>query len=171
MKDADEYLVDLRKRQEDLSQYVSGRINKSQEKQKENYDRAHRSSRNKKLIIGDLVLYKNFRATGLDCRYFGPFRVINVIENNCEIESTFDGKKRFVHCYSLKRFTPANCLDDTVDSVVDLESSDSEEELDCIVKDRIANREDHELDVDERPYNLRRNRRAPERYGIPIMDY
>ena len=169
VKDADEYLVDLRKRQEDLSQYVSGRINKSQEKQKENYDRAHRSSRNKKLIIGDLVLYKNFRATGLDCRYFGPFRVINVIENNCEIESTFDGKKRFVHCNSLKRFSPA--LDDTVDSVVDLESSDSEEELDCIVKDRIANREDHELDVDERPYNLRRNRRAPERYGIPIMDY
>ena len=118
------------------------------------------------------MLYKNFRATGLDCRYFGPFRVINLIENNCEIESTFDRKKRFVHCNSLKRFSPANCLNDTVDTVVDLESSDSEEELDCIVKDRIANREDHELDVvDERPYNLRRNRRAPERYGIPIMDY
>ena len=26
MKDADEYLVDLRKRQEDLSQYVSGHL-------------------------------------------------------------------------------------------------------------------------------------------------
>ena len=155
VKDADAYLVDLRKHQEDLSQYVSGRISKSQEKQKENYDRAHRSSRNKRLIIGDLVLCKNFRATGLDCRYFGPFCVINLIKNNCEIESTFDGKKRFVHCNSLKRFSPANCLNDTVNSVADLASSDSEEELDCIVKDRIANREDHELDVvDERPYNL-----------------
>ena len=78
-----------------------------------------------------------------------------MIEHNCEIESTLDGKKRFVHCNSLKRFSPANSLNDTVDSVEDLESSDSEEELDCIVKDRIANREDQDLDVvDERPYNL-----------------
>ena len=69
VKDADEYLVELRKRQEDLSQYVSGRISKAQGKQKENYERAHRSSRNKKLAIGDLVFYKNFRATGLDSKY------------------------------------------------------------------------------------------------------
>ena len=38
--------------------------------------------------------------------------------------------------------------------------------------DIIGNREDHEIDVvDERPYNLRRNRRTPERYGISIMAY
>ena len=86
----DENFVNLRKRQEDLSQYVSGRISKDQEKQKENYDRVHRSSRNKRLTIGDLMLYKNFCTTGLDHKYFGSFRVINVIENNCEIESMSD---------------------------------------------------------------------------------
>ena len=46
------------------------------------------------------------------------------------------------------------------------------EEVDFILTNRIANREVHELDVvDERPYNLRRNRRAPESFGIPIMGY
>ena len=42
-----------------------------------------------------------------------------------------DKKRRFVHCNSLKRFIPANCLNDTIDTIADLESSDSEEELDC----------------------------------------
>ena len=118
------------------------------------------------------MLYKSFRATGLGNKYYGPFRVINVIKNNCEMESMSEKKRRFVHCNSLKRFSPADCLNDTVDAIADLESSDSEEELHFILKDCIANREVHELDfVDEKPYNLRRNRRAPERFRIPIMDY
>ena len=105
-KDNSEYLDDLRIRHEDLSQYVSSRISKAQEKQKENYDRAHLSPRSKRLNIGDFVLYKNFRATGLDSKYYGPFCVINVIENNCEIEPIPDKKKRLVHCNSLNSFSP-----------------------------------------------------------------
>ena len=118
------------------------------------------------------MLYTNFGATGLDSKYFGPFCVINIIENDCEIESTLEKKRQFVHCNSLKGFSPANCLNDTVETVAYLESNDSEEELEFILTDLIANREIHGSDVvDERPYNLRRNRRAPEHYGIPIMAY
>ncbi len=173
-QDNADYLVGLKKRHEDLNSFVTSRIDKAQEKQKKNYDQKHRVSQSKTFQVGDVVLYKNFRASGLENKYYGPYRVIAVIENNCEIESMLDGKRRYVHCDSLKKFSPANGLYDEV-SYSDnafCSSSDSDEEEYYVP----TNHQRRMVENNERPavphrYNLRRNRQPPERYGVVVSDY
>jgi hypothetical protein len=72
------YLEDLKERQNNMRKIVMERIEQSQKKQKRCYDSQNRACRSKYFTIGDTVLLKNFRARGLDEKYFGPYLVIRV---------------------------------------------------------------------------------------------
>ena len=101
-----QYLTELKKRHNELRHYVTEKTEKAQSKQKRNYDKKFRVEQSRELEAGDIVLYKNFRATGLSQKYTGPYRIVSKIEGNCEIESIEDGKRKFVHSNTLKPFSP-----------------------------------------------------------------
>lgn len=170
------YLEDLKKRQDTLRKIVSDKIKQSQQKQKRCYDSRNRTRRSKDFAIGDTVLLKNFRARGLDEKYIGPYLVIGVNGTSCEIESLANKKKKVVHANNLKRFSVDYEINEVHDQNEDLESSESD--IDELVIElpnpvqRLNDQEnnDNEGVVQER-YNLRRNRRMPDRYGVPVMNY
>eukprot|EP00112_Aurelia_sp_Birch-Aquarium-sp1_P002161 Seg1233.2 transcript_id=Seg1233.2/GoldUCD/mRNA.D3Y31 product="Retrovirus-related Pol polyprotein from transposon 412" pseudo=true protein_id=Seg1233.2/GoldUCD/D3Y31 len=179
-----QYLTELKKRHNELKHYVTERTEKAQSKQKRNYDQKYRAEQSRGFKVGDIVLYKNFRATGLAQKYTGPYRIMSKIEENCEIESIEDGKRKFVHSNTLKPFSPANFAEDELCVPTDLEHSESgEEENDFVIEqgrprgidvNMNENANNHARDQDnagQRRYNLRAARRAPERYGLPVFDY
>ena len=57
-----QYLEELKHRHEHLKSFVTDRINDVQQKQKKNYDKAHRTEKSYKCVIGELVLLKDHRA-------------------------------------------------------------------------------------------------------------
>ena len=84
------YVEELKKRQDIVRKLVIKRIEKAQENQKRTYDLRYRAQQNKQFYVGDTVLLKNFRARGLDEKYTGPYLIVNVRENDCEIERLRD---------------------------------------------------------------------------------
>ena len=179
-----QYLTELKKRHNELRHYVTEKTEKAQSKQKRNYDQKFRVEQSRELEAGDIVLYKNFRATGLSQKYTGPYRIVSKIDGNCEIESIEDGKRKFVHSNTLKPFSPANFAEDDLCVPTDLEHSESDgEENDFVIEEgrrraidvnrnENANNQARDQDnADQRRYNLRTARRAPERYGLPVFDY
>ena len=137
------YLEDINKRQNNMRKMVMERIEQSQKKQKRCYDSRNRACRRKDLTIGDTVLLKNFRARGLDKKYVGPYLVVDVQDTSCEIESLANKTRNIVHGNNLKRFS----IDYDIDHV---------------------QRNDDGANV-MHGYNLRRNRRVPDRYGIYLL--
>ena len=168
-----QYLAELKERHQHLKSLVVDRIEKAQEKQKRNYDSNYNTKKNKNFVVGEVVLLKNFRARGLDEKYLGPYRIVSVIEEDCEIESIENGKRKFVHANCSKPFSLADiAIENSTesDSLMDEENSDTEEivvqkqnnEAAAVAKD-VRN--------DERRYDLRRERRPPERYGTPVFKF
>ena len=119
--------------------------------------------------VGDTVMYKNNRSSGLSGKFLGPYRISNIIVNNCEIESIDTGRKRCVHCNDLKCSNAVEMLEGNIASNHELEQSDNSETEDFIVKTPIA--KERLESVRNNRYNLRRERRLPERYGCPVTDY
>eukprot|EP00794_Sanderia_malayensis_P002500 gene2500-2883_t len=167
------YLEDLRKRQDDIRRIVIERLKKAQQKQKRNYDSKYSSQQSKIFHIGDTVLLKNFRARGLEEKFIGPYIIVRVQEGNYEIESLKDKKRKIVHFNSIKPFKIDHELEGIPQKADELYSSASE------IDDSIFEIEDprpleirreHEIE-NIQPYNLRCNRRPPERYGVPVLDF
>ncbi|CAB4013728.1 Retrovirus-related Pol poly from transposon 412 [Paramuricea clavata] len=98
------YVEELKKRQDILRKLVTKRIEKAQEKQKRSYDLRYGAQQNKRFDMGDSVLLKNFRARGLDEKHTGPYIIVNIRENDCEIESLESRKRKVVHANNLRRF-------------------------------------------------------------------
>ena len=171
------YLEDLNKRQTTLRKLVMKRIEQAQEKQKRNYDKRYRAKLSQSFYVGDTVLLKNFRARGLDEKYTGPYLVVGVREQtcSCELESLINKNRKVVHWNNLKHFTMDSELPLAED---DIASTDSEYDIDEEFlldnaypgRDSLGQNEVHREEM-QRPYNLRRNRRQPERYGVPVADY
>ena len=93
------YVEELKKRQNDLRKLVTKRIEKAQQNQKRYYDSRYRAQLNKCFNVGNTVLLKDFRARGLDEKYTGPYLIVIVRENDCEIESmdNRNKKRKIVH--------------------------------------------------------------------------
>ncbi len=169
------YVEELKKRQDNLRKLVTKRIEKAQEKQKRSYDLRYRAQQNKQFYIGDTVLLKNFRARGLDEKYMGPYLIVNIRENDCEIESLESTKRKVVHANNLRRFVLNTAYPLSEDSE-DWLSSDSDEPTVELINQRAGVRlRPHRINDQEEPlnlrYNLRQNRRQPERYEVPVMNY
>ena len=162
-----QYFNELKKRHNDLKEFVTSRTEKAQSKQKENYDKKFRADRSKHFEVGDIVFYKNFRARGLAQKFIGPCRVVSKIDNNCKIESLESRKRKFVHANSLKLFNPVDFVDEAVD-IPEMESSSSDEETLVFSGQRCI---EQQYEHREPRYQLRRNRRQPDRFGIPVYDY
>ncbi len=169
------YLEELKKRQVDLRNIVVEKLKKAQEKQKHDYDSKYRSRQSKSLNIGDTVLLKNFRARGLQQKFVGPYLIVGIREGNCEIESLVDKKRKVVHFNSLKPFKIDYEFDDIEQDENDLCSEESESEVEEFAFEppiRLGRNIERDIEpVKNRPYDLRRNRRRPERYGVPVMEY
>ena len=170
------YVEELKKRQDILRKLVIKRIEKAQENQKRTYDLRYRAQQNKQFYVGDTVLLKNFRARDLDEKYTGPYLIVNVRENDCEIESLESGKRKVVHANNLRRFVVDAAADPLNEDSEDMLSSDSDESTIEFVNERAGVRlRPQRTHGQEEPlnlrYNLRQNRRQPERYAAPVMDY
>ncbi len=167
------YLEDLKKRQDDIRKIVVEKLKKAQQKQKKNYDIKHRSRQSKAFNIGDTVLLKNFRARGLQEKFIGPYMIIGIQEGDYEIESMKDKKRKIVHFNSLKPFKIDYELEEIPQEADDLYSDESEiDESIFEIEDPRPQEIGREPEIENnRPYNLRRNRRPPERYGVPVLDY
>ena len=167
---------ELKKRQDNIRKLVTKRIEKAQEKQKRSYDLRYRAQQNKQFYIGDTVLLKNFRARGLDEKYMGPYLIVNIRENDCEIESLESRKRKVVHANNLRRFVVDTVVNPLSEDSEDLLSSDSDEPTVELINERAGIRlRPHRINDQEEPlnlrYNLRQNRRQPEGYGVPVMNY
>ena len=167
------YLEDLKKRHDDIRKIVIERLKKAQQKQKRNYDSKYRSRQSKAFNIGDTVLLKNFRARGLQEKFIGPYVIVGIQEGDYEIESMKDKKRKIVHFNSLKPFKIDYELEEIPQEADDLYSDESEiDESIFEVDDPRPLEIGRELEIENnRPYNLRRNRRPPERYGCPVLDF
>ena len=111
------------------------------------------------------MLLKNFRARGLDEKYIG------VNGSSCEIESFISKKKKVVHGNNLKRFSVDYEIDKVHEQNEDLASSESETEELVELWSPVQNLNDQgndDVEVVQERYNLRRDRQAPERYGISV---
>ena len=165
-----QYVEELKHRHELLKSFVADRINDAQQKQKKNYDKAHRTEKSYNFVVGELVLLKDHRARGLAAKYLGPYRVIRVLNEDCEIESLDNGKRKIVHSNSLREFTfenmPINKEEQNLLSESD--DSDADEIVYCANRPLVEN---ENINKEAVRYNLRRNRRRPERYGAPVYDY
>ena len=164
------YLEELKHHHEHLKSFVMDRINDAQQKQKKNYDKTHRTEKSYKFVVGELVLLKDHRARGLAAKYVGPYRVIRVLNEDCEIESLENGMRKTVHSNSLREFTYENMPISKEEQNVLIESDDSDA-TEIIYH---ANRplvENENINQEAVRYNLRQNRRRPERYGAPVYDY
>ena len=170
------YVEELKKRQDTLRQLVTKRIEKAQGKQKRSYDLRYRAQQNKQFYVGDTVLLKNFRARGLDEKYIGPYLIVNIRENDCEVESLESRKRKVVHANNLKRFVVDTVANPSSGDSEDILSSDSEEPTIELIDEQVGVRAVPDRVNDQREplnvrYNLRRNRRQPDRYGVPVVDY
>ena len=129
----------------------------------------------KGFTIGDTVLLKNFRARGLDEKYVGPYLVVSIRDTSCEIESLANKTRKVVHANNLKRFSIDYNIQEAYEESEDTESSeydvDEIEEPQNPEERRNNPRNEDDVNAMQERYNLRRNRRMPDRYGIPIMDY
>ena len=96
-----------------------------------------------------------------------------VIEEDCEIESIDNGKRKFVHSNCLKPFSLADiAIENLTDSnsLIDEDNSGTE----VIALQKQSNEPANNARVvrdNERRYDLRRERRPPERYGTPVFDF
>ncbi|CAB3982733.1 Transposon Ty3-G Gag-Pol poly [Paramuricea clavata] len=170
------YLEDLKKRQNNMRKIVLERIEQSQKKQKRCYDSRNRACRRKDFsTIGDTVLLKNFRARGLNEKYVGPYLVVDVQDTSCEIEPLANKTRKIVHANNLKRFSIDYDIDQVYEESEDAESSECDfdeigNELPNPEERQNVQRNDDGANV-MHGYNLRHNRRVPDRYGIPVVDY
>jgi hypothetical protein len=167
------YLEDINKRQNNMRKMVMERIEQSQKKQKRCYDSRNRACRRKDFTIGDTVLLKNFRARGLDKKYVGPYLVVDVQDTSCEIESLANKTRKIVHGNNLKRFSIDYDIDQVYEESEDTESSECDfdeigNELPNPEERQNVQRNDDGANV-MHGYNLRRNRRVPDRYGIYLL--
>ncbi|CAB3986622.1 Transposon Ty3-G Gag-Pol poly [Paramuricea clavata] len=170
------YVEELKKRQDILRKLVTKRIEKAQEKQKRSYDLRYRAQQNKRFYMGDTVLLKNFRARGLDEKYTGPYIIVNIRENDCEIESLESRKRKVVNANNLRRFVVETVANPLGEESEDMLSSDSDESTIELINERAGVRlAPRGIDDQAEPlnlcYNLRQNRRQPDRYGVPVLDY
>ena len=94
-------------------------------------------------------------------------------DGNYEIESLADKKRKIVHFNNLKPFK----IDYEIEKDIrnGSESSSDESDIDepiCELQDVLPVDKERNIELEiERPCYLRRNRRPPERYGIPVMDF
>ena len=122
-------------------------------------------------------MLKDNRARGLSQKYIGPFQIVKVMNGNYEIQSLRDNKFKVVNHNALKYYNVELQREEVnePEHVLERESDDDSEFEDLLFEpveqgeQPIRLVEDPEQIV--RPYNLRRNRRAPERYGVPVYDY
>ena len=171
------YLENLRVRHEELRTAISERLEKAQEKQKRGYDTRYRSAQADEFQLGDLVLLKDHRARGLSQKYTGPFQIVKVMNGTYQIQSLRDSKCKIVNHNTLKQYNLDLRCREKVESErkVDQDSDDDSEFKDLLLESMeeverpICLAENHERE--NRPYNLRRNCRQPDRYGIPVYDY
>jgi hypothetical protein len=119
---------------------------------------------------------KNFRARELDEKYvgYGPL-VVDIQDTSCEIESLANKTRTIVHANNLKRFSIDYDIDQVYEESEDTESSECHfdeigNELPNPEERQNVQRNDDAANV-MHGYNLRRNRRMPDRYGIPVVDY
>ncbi|CAB4016099.1 Hypothetical predicted protein [Paramuricea clavata] len=125
--------------------------------------------------MGDTVLLK-FRARGLDEKCTGPYIIINIRENDCEIESLESRKRKVVHANNLRRFVVETVANPLGEESEDMLSSDSDESTIELINERAGVRlAPHGIDDQAEPlnlhYNLRQNQRQPDRYGVSVLDY
>ena len=167
------YLEDLKKRQDDIRKIVVERLKKAQQKQKKNYDARYRLRQSKAFNVGDTVLLKKFRARGLQEEFTRPYLIIGIQEGDYEIESMKDKKRKMVHFNSLKPFKIDYELGKIQQEADDLYSDESEfDESIFEIEDPRPPEIEREIKIENNwPYNLRRNRRPPERYGVLVFDY
>ena len=164
-----QYLKELKERHKHLKSFVQNRVQREQEKQKKNYDSRHRAEKYTDFVVGELVLLKNHRARGLDSKYVGPYRVVRVLEEDCEIECPRTHKRRVVHVNNLRPFSVDRVEPEYNNELLaESDGSDDDEFMYIVTKPAVGNE-----NVLQEPvrYNLRRNRRQPDRYGVPIYDY
>ena len=170
------YLDELKARQNRTRKAVIENIEKAQDKQKRNYDERFRAKRSSKFQIGDFVLLRNFRARGLDEKYKGPYQIIKLMNADCEVRSLENNKTKVVHYNNLKPYYMELEVESTVFSSDDNIESSSETEIEHYVSTRLGtpvqdvNEQEQQLE-ERRPYELRRQRRRPDRYGIPVYDF
>ena len=120
----------------------------------------YRAQQNKQFYVGDTVLLKNFRAQGLDEKYTGPYLIVNVRENDCEIESLESRKRKVVHVNNLRRFVVDPAADPLNEDSEDMLSSDSDESTIEFVNERAGVRlRPQRTHAQEEPLNLRYNLR------------
>ena len=104
----------------------------------------------------------------MDEKYIGPYLVIGVNGSSCEIESLINKKKKVVHENNLKRFSIDYEIDEVHEENEDLISSESEGEE---FVEPLNHGNNNDVEVVQQRYNLRLNRRRPDPYGIPVMNY
>ena len=171
------YLEDLRDRHEELRTAVTERVEKAQKRQKREYDSRYKVARSIEFRLGDLVFLKDNRARGLSQKYIGPFQIVKVMNGTYEIQSLRDNKSKVVNHNALKHYNVELQRDEIneAEHVLEHESDDDSEFEDLLIE--TVEREEQPIRLMEdpeqivRPYNLRRNRREPERYGVPVYDY
>ena len=164
--------MELKERHLDFQTTVANRNERAHEKQRRNYDKAFKAKKSRSFNEGDIVLYKNCRATSLDEKYHSPFKVMNVMKPNCDIESLATGSKKVVHYNNLKPFRLTNLQEE---DLLELEESEESEFEDfdtevCNIARRMSV-EDRNANRAHGNYSLRQTIRQPERYGNPVYDY
>jgi hypothetical protein len=99
-----QYVEKLKEQQIQINKHVKANLIESRSKQKDNYDK--RVCVKNKFNIGDLVLYKNFRKTGLEPSFIGPLKLIESKENDIfVIQNLNDETKRTVHYDQIVKFS------------------------------------------------------------------
>ncbi len=101
--------------------------------------------------------------------------MVGIRDTSCEIESLANKTRKVVHANNLKRFSIDYNIEEAYEESEDTESSeynvDEIEEPQNPEERRNNPRNEDDVNAMQERYNLRRNRRMPDRYGIPIMDY
>ena len=172
------YVEELKKRQNDLRKLATKRIEKAHQKQKRCYDSRYRAQLHKCFNVGDTVLLKNFQARGLDEKYTGPYLIVNVRGNDCEIESmdNRNKKRKVVHADNLRQFVVDPVESPVSEDSENILSSDADESFE-LTNEHVMIRPRNYVIVEPRVepvnlrYNLRRDKRQPDHYGLPVYNY
>ncbi|CAB4042343.1 Hypothetical predicted protein [Paramuricea clavata] len=127
-------------------------------------ERIEQSQKSRNVVTIHEIMHAGAKTLPLEIRY-----------TSCEIESLANKTRKIVHANNLKRFSIDYDIDQVYEKSEDTESSECDfDEIGNILPNpeerQNVQRNDDGANV-MHGYNLRRNRRMPDRYGIPVVDY
>ena len=97
------YLKQIKENQNQINKLVESNLIESRQRQKDYYDK--KTCVKTKFNIGDLVLYKNFRKTGLEPNFIGPLKLIQINRDDTFVIGNLnDDITRTVHYDQLAKY-------------------------------------------------------------------